>query len=192
MIEFARQFSFLIFSIGCFGIFVFFLHKFLSHRRVSNLINSLGFGLLGISSAINLFQHRYTEASYFFATIAYLALFIGIVIDSHSKFKLTFPVPLIAIYFLTEHQLLYSLAFLVVIVYLYLSYKLTHSRLIPLIGAFILVTAGEYLYSLKGSYSYPGISDAGIFLYIGASLIFMGWILFYLMRKVVNLFKPSS
>lgn len=189
LIDFARQLSFLIFAIGCFGIFVFFAHLMRVSQHKSTFFNSLGFGLLGMSSAINFFQHAYTNASYWLAAIAYFALFIGIVIDKHFRLRLIFPIPLIAIYLLRNHQLLFAMAFLVLILQLSLSYKLSHKRLIPLVAAFALVTVGEYLYSLHASISFSGISDAGIFLYIFAALIFVGWILFYLIREMINLFK---
>ena len=189
LIDLARQLSFLIFSIGCFGISVFFAHSALISKHKSTFFNSLGFGLLSISSAINLINHAYSPASYWFATIAYFMLFIGIVIDQHSKFRLTFPIPLIAIYFLRNHELLFTLAFLVLIAHLYLSYKLTHQRLIPLVGIFTLVMVGEYIYSLHGSTLYPSVSEAGIFVYLFAALISVGWILFYLIREMINLMR---
>lgn len=189
LIDFARQFSFLIFSLGCFGIFVFFAHSTFVSKHKSTFFDSLGFGLLSVSSTINFINHTYSPFSYWFAAIAYFALFIGIVVDQHSKFRLTLPIPLIAIYFLKNHELLFTLAFLVLIAYLYLSYKITHQRLIPLVGIFTLVVIGEYIYSLHGSILYPGISEAGIFVYLFAALIAVGWILFYLVREMISLIR---
>lgn len=192
LIDLARQLSFLIFSLGCLGIFYFFAHLFYLRKTFSSFFDALGFGLLGISSAINLIQHGYTTSSFWFAAVAYLSLFLGIIIDKHSIFRLLFPIPLIAVYFLRNHQLLYTLAFLVLLAHIYLSYKINHKRLIPLVGAFALVVAGEYIYSLNTSTAFPGISDAGVFIYLFAALIFMGWILFYLIRALLDLIKGTN
>ena len=83
------------------------------------------------------------------------------------------------------------MAFLVLIAHIYLSYKIDHKRLIPLVGVFTLVVVGEYIYALKGSIYYPPISDAGVFIYLFAALILMSWILFYLIRALVNIINDT-
>lgn len=192
LIDFARQLSFLIFSFGCSGVYLFFVHLFYHRRTFSSGFKACGFGLLGASSFVNFFNHMYTTISFWFATIAYLLIFFGIIFDKHSKFRLLFPIPLIAIYFLRNHQLLYTLAFLVLVAHIYLSFNINHKRLIPLVGAFSLVVAGEYIYSLKGLSYYPPISDAGVFIYLFAALVLNGWILSYLIRALVDLLRGTN
>lgn len=191
LIDLARQLSFLIFSFGCFGVSYFFAQLFYLRQTYSSFFDSLGFLLLSISSAINLYNHGYNTLSFWFAAIGYLSLILGIIIDKHSVFRLLFPIPLIALYLLRNHQLMYTMAILVLIAHIYLSYKIGHKRLIPLVGVFTLVVVGEYIYALKGSLFYPPISEAGVFVYLFAALILVCWILFYLIRALVDLIKDT-
>lgn len=191
LIDLARQLSFLIFSFGCFGVSYFFAHLFYLRKTYSSFFDCLGFLLLSISSVINLYNHGYNTFSFWFAAIGYSSLILGIIIDKHSSFRLLFPIPLIALYFLRNHQLMYTMAFLVLIAHIYMSYKIGHKRLIPLVGVFTLVVVGEYIYALKGSIYYPPISEAGVFVYLFAALILLGWILFYLIRALVDLIKDT-
>jgi len=191
LIVLARQLSFLLFSIGSLGIFIYFTHRVIVLKQRNVFFSAVGFGLLSIASGVNFFLHAYTNLSFTIAIMAYSCLILSIVTDKHAIFPFTIPFPLIAILLLAQHKLLFSLALTTVIAYVYLSFKLSHQKLIPLLVAFSLVTIGEYFYSMQNSTDFPAISTAGIFMYLFAALILLGWLMFYLIREMITLWKSN-
>ncbi len=189
--EIIRNASFLISAISFLGMAVLFGDSLLLRFDLKTFLKSLGFLLLTGASIINLFNHQYTQISIWLFVAGFLLIFVGFIIDSHSILKLSFPIPLVLLFILRDHLLLFFLGGFIAASVFQLVYTTKHRDLIPLGVGFVLIAAGEYLYSLESMSKLAPIADAGSFLYLLSCSVLLLWLWAYLALRVVYLFKSG-
>ena len=138
---------------------------------LKTFLKSLGFGMFGIFWILNINLGLIAGL---------LFIFIGFVLDPFSKLRPLTPLPIVFLLFLSDHLLLFVLGLLITISIFQLAYTTSHRDLMPLGVGFVLLSIGEYFYHLKGIEHLSELSLAGSFLYLFASLIFLGWLWSYI------------
>lgn len=190
MLEIVTNVSFLISAITFFGLVILFGDSLLLRFEARTFLKAVGFLLLGIGSLINLFNHSYTQISIWVFIFGFFIIFVSLLLDPHSILKIILPSPLILIIFSRDHLFLFCLGILIAIAIFQLIYTTKHKDFIPLGVGFVLITAGEYLYSLEKMSNLASLAAAGAFLYLLASLVLLAWLWSYLALRFVYLFKP--
>src|SRR3989344_4582672 len=138
---------------------------------LKTFLKALGFGLLGLSSIFNLSLGM---------PVGLLLILFGFILDPFSKLRPLMPLPIVFLLFLNGHILLFVLGLLITLAVFQLAYTTSHRDLMPLGIGFTLLSIGEYFYHLKGIEHLSQLSLAGSFLYLFASLIFLGWLWSYM------------
>lgn len=190
MFAITEHLSFFLFIFSALFVSFYFFTEGFKYRNKLSALKGLGFLLLSIASFINLSAGTFSDITLRMMEIGYFLFFLGIVFDKHSGLRYALFIPLFGLLFAQyAHRLLFLITLFILISILELAYHTEHKKMLPFIVAFTCLMLGEYFYSLHGSASYPGISEAGIFVYLFAALIAVGWILFYITREMISLIR---
>lgn len=184
------QLTLFVSTLTAFFVSAFYLIRFFERKTIPNILLSFSFLLFLISSSVAFFQGSPNSISLPVASVGMVTLYMGLVLDKHSALKYTLPLPFIALFFFKDHVSFLVLSFLVYIAVLELAYQKGHTRLIPLVSVFTLVVVAEY-FSVYGSiFQINSISEN--ILYLLASLILLLWVTYYLIRKMIKLWRNQE
>ena len=112
--------------------------------------------------------------------LGFWMLFVGFILDTHSRLQLLTIFLIVAVLFLKNHLLLSVEVLLVTLAVLQLSYIYKHKDVIPLITAFFLVSLAEFLKYLNNFKGFENMSLSASILYIFASVTLLYWLWSYL------------
>lgn len=181
--------SFLIFAIASFTLSSILAYSLIANFELKAFLKAAGLAILGFAFFLNFLSHSFSQITVWLLSISFFLISLATVTDKHSKLRLTIIINIFVFFFLKNHNLLFVQALLIAITTFQLIYTPNHRNLIPFgIGA-LLVTLGEYFYSFESSGNLMQIVPAGSFLYLFASLVIFAWILYYLIRQIVNLMR---
>ena len=151
--------------------------------EVKSFIKAAGFLLLTGGVASN-FAESFLVVNQTFITwiigLGFWMLFVGFILDTHSRLQLLTIFLIVAVLFLKNHLLLSVEVLLVTLAVLQLSYIYKHKDVIPLITAFFLVSLAEFLKYLNNFKGFENMSLSASILYIFASVTLLYWLWSYL------------
>ncbi len=151
--------------------------------EVKSFIKAAGFLLLTGGFASN-FAESFLVVNQTFITwiigLGFWMLFVGFILDTHSRLQLLTIFLIVAVLFLKNHLLLSVEVLLVTLAVLQLSYIYKHKDVIPLITAFFLVSLAEFLKYLNNFKGFENMSLSASILYIFASVTLLYWLWSYL------------
>ncbi len=189
--EIAFNFSLLLFALVCFGNFLLFADALFLQFELKTFLKALGFAALFVSFLLRFFDHSLINLHVLINAAALYAILFGIAIDYHSKLKFLPILPLAAYFVFGNHGLLFIESALIAIVIFQLVYTTKHKDLIPLGVGFVLISMGEYFYSLETKANLSQLAIAGAFPYLFASLVLLLWLWSYLALRFFHVLKSD-
>jgi hypothetical protein len=185
--------SFLISLLTFGGLSLLFADSLLLRFEWQTLLKSLGFGLLGVGSLLNLTSSvSYTPMIIWLYAAALFCLLIAMTNDPNTKSWWLLLPAIIVTLFRQDHFLLFALSFLVSLAVFRIVHVTKHTDLIALGVGLLLVSVGEYFYSLESTQSLTQLAAAGSFLYLFAALALIYWLWSYLAVRLIALWRSDA
>lgn len=170
-------------------LFIYFLNDFFKVRLPHRLFRALGFLSFVFGAGLSLLIGSPNDYSLPIIAAGMTVLYFSLVLDTHSRLRFSIFLPILALIFLRENQLLLSLSIMDSIALLELSYSNAHRRYIPFVSAFVLIAIAQYFNVYEKILDTSSIVPQ--ILYLFSSLIFLLWVIFYLFRKSLGMVLSS-
>lgn len=156
-----------------------FADALLLRAEIKTLLKALGFFLLTLSSFANALDYSLSSdlsvLSIWTTSVAFYAIFLSLILDSHSKLQLSIILAILALPFLRNHELLAFQASLIFVSSLQLAYTTKHRDIIPFGIGFLLIAIAQFFLSLEKSFEGISIASAFLYLFAGGSLLLWFW-----------------